>query len=145
MFNYGSTNHNSFWNPQIYSESQMLKGFVNSLKLILFQPKLHIPIPKDHERFYFFVHNKNQMYIPKLNNAFGSFYFYKNLRGSNCNSTCQQSYLLTRTRKKILNHDDQRCDESNGAANTAQCITSYLEERIGCSMGLYGSDPNRER
>ena len=116
--------------------------------MIFLQPKITVNIPKDHMVFFFFIHNKDQMYIPKFDGAFGSYYFYKALLGSNyspCNKSCGQSYLLTRIRRKTLNTPSQRCDEGDGPVNTAQCISRYLDKKIGCSMGLHGTDPKANR
>lgn len=86
------------------------------------------------------------MYVPKQDDAFGSAYFFYGLRGHDLrNTSYYQSYLLTRTRWKTLNTPSQRCDEGNAAANTTQCITRYLEQKVGCSMGLLGTDPELKR
>ena len=108
------------------------------------QPKVTIPIPKDHFCFYFFIHNKDQMYIPKQDDAFGSSYFFKGL-GAPSNKSYYRSYLVTRTRWKTISTPNQRCDDGNSAANTTTCITRYIEQKVGCSMGLQGTDPNLSR
>ena len=114
-------------------------------KLIAYlQPKITVPIPEDHICFYFFIHNKDQMYIPKQDEAFGSFYFYLAL-GSPSNKSYYRSYLLQRTRWKKLSTPNQRCMEGISAANTTRCITRYLEQKVGCSMDLHGSDPKLKR
>ena len=110
----------------------------------ILQPKITIPIPKDHMCFYFFIHNKDQMYIPKQDEAFGSFYFYIAL-GAPSNKNYYRSYLLTRTRWKTLSTPSQRCDDGKSEANTTKCITRYMEQTVGCSMGLHGTDPNLNR
>ena len=79
------------------------------------QPKVTIPIPKDHFCFYFFIHNKDQMYLPKIDQTFGSYYLYldtsKKLKG---NGTClAKQYKLERTHWKTLDKERNRCDEGN--------------------------------
>ena len=153
MLHGGPSNQNSVWFHQIYSEFGLMTPNSRLLQFRLqttyfWQPRITVNIPKDHMSFYFFIHNKDQMYIPKFDGAFGSYYFYKILLGSNyspCNNSCHQSYLLTRTRRKTLNTPGQRCDEGNGAPSTTQCITRYLEQKIGCSMGLRGTNPKLKR
>ena len=44
------------------------------------QTIIKLPIPEDHETFWFFIHNKGQMYFPKQDEAFGSYYFYKQMK-----------------------------------------------------------------
>ena len=54
---------------------------------------------------------------------------------------------LKRTRVKSMNTDAKRCDESIAMSNpnTGECVTKYLEDTIGCSMGLSGSNPSIPR
>ena len=84
------------------------------------------------------------MYIPKQDDAFGSSYFFKGL-GAPSNKSYYRSYLVTRTRWKTISTPNQRCDDGNSAANTTTCITRYIEQKVGCSMGLQGTDPNLSR
>ena len=51
-----------------------------------------------------------------------------------------QSYKFRKTYWKALDTPEKRCDESSLEANTTQCITRYLEQTVGCSLGLAGSD-----
>ena len=54
----------------------------------------------------------------------------------------RQTFTITRTHWKALNTVDKRCDEDTKMeANTTKCITHYIEEKTGCSMGFAGSDP----
>ena len=83
------------------------------------------------------------MIFPKVDGIFGSAYLEKrNLP----NRTYEQSFSITRTRWKTLNNEDKRCDEDpHSEANTTECVTRYLENKIGCSMGLSGSDLDVQR
>ena len=57
-----------------------------------------------------------------------------------------QHFTLTRIRWKTLDSDVKRCDEDTTLkANTTECITHHLEDKIGCSMGLSGSDQKLQR
>ena len=91
------------------------------------------------------------MYFPRTDEAFGSFYIYREMQNPESNSNLgkkivfRQSYRLERTHWKTLNTENQRCDEGRSAANMTNCITRYLEQTIGCSVGLYGSDHGVKR
>ena len=113
------------------------------------QPFIEIFIPEDHWKFLYFVHNKGQMYFPKQDEAFGSFYFDKSYNPpKNQNYTFRyiQSFRLVRTHWKTLPTENQRCDERwNSGTDTTNCITNYLEQTVGCSMGLLGTNPKLKR
>ena len=81
------------------------------------------------------------MYFPKRDEAFGSFYFYISMPQYHG----VQSYRLERTHYKTLRTESQRCDNRIDGANTTTCITHYLEQMVGCSMGMYGTDPGIKR
>ena len=100
-------------------------------------------IPDYHYHLQFYVHNKAQMYLPRQDGAFGSFYFFKKLPPYNV--LTYDNYLLERTHVKTLNTQNQRCDEENSGVDTTTCITKYLEQTVGCSMGLHGTDPDLKR
>ena len=113
------------------------------------QPKIHVRVPEDHGSLYFFIHNKGQMYIPKRDEAFGSFYFYITMPMS-VNATPMQylgdqKYRIERTHYKTLKTENQRCDDRVDASNTLSCITKYLEQTVGCSIGMYGTDSTIQR
>ena len=112
------------------------------------QPIILLRVPVGNMGFFFFIHNKGQMYFPRFDEAFGSFYFYREISYPPPNYKVyhhMQSYRLERTHWKTLNTENQRCDEGNSVPNTTKCITRYLEQTVGCSMGLYGSDPGMKR
>ena len=116
------------------------------------QPGMTLLIPKGNTGFYFFIHNKGQMIFPRTDEAFGSFYIYREMQNPESNPNMpggkilfKQGYRLERTHWKTLNTESQRCDEGSSAANMTNCITQYLEQKIGCSVGLYGSDRSIKR
>ena len=96
--------------------------------------------------FYVYVHNKNQMYF--TSELFGNDNFF--LDTSRVERRARATELLRgfkvkRTLWKSLDTPSKRCDKSNTDANTTKCITQYLEDTVGCSMGLARSDPGVER
>ena len=81
------------------------------------------------------------MYFPKLDEIYGSELIYlKADKPPNQTTIYQQTYKMTKTHWKAVDTPEKRCDESDSTANTTQCITSYFEHTIGCSMGLAGSN-----
>ena len=100
---------------------------------------------------YLFLHNKDQIYLPKINGVFGSDFTYVKLdkaRMKEMNTTkCHiyTFYQLTQTQWKALDTPQKRCISDKTEANTTQCITRYLEDRVGCSMGLARNDPEITR
>lgn len=113
--------------------------------LEIWQPFIQISKYGDwHWNFLYFVHNKGQMYFPKQDGSFGSFYFYKDVATKNPRKYFQ-TYRLERTHHKTLTTENQRCHEGTTRVDTTICITRYLEETVGCSMGLYGTDPGLSR
>ena len=98
---------------------------------------------------YFFLHNKDQMYFPKINGAFGSDFTYlklDRLRLKDKNTTgFYKFYTMKQTQWKELDTPRKRCKVDSAVANTTRCITQYLENKVGCSMGLARSDPQLSR
>ena len=83
------------------------------------------------------------MYIPRLDGAFGSFYFHTYI--PNKTRSYGQAFRLERTHIKLLKTDNQECDDENSEPNTTMCITRHLEQALDCSMGLQGGGQNIER
>ena len=110
---------------------------------------LHFNTHEDDFSLYLFLHNKDQMYMPKLNGVFGSDFMYLKVgkaRMRDGNSTgIHAFYKMKQTLWKALDTPQKRCINNNKKANTTQCLTMYLEDKIGCSMGLARSDKNVER
>ena len=81
------------------------------------------------------------MYFPKVDEIYGSDLIYLKVdKPLNLTTIYHQTYKMTKTHWKAVDTPDKRCDDSDSEANTTQCITSYLEHKIGCSVGLAGSD-----
>ena len=100
---------------------------------------------------YLFLHNKDQMYLPKINGVFGSDFEYlkvdrERMRDRN-SAGCHiyTFYEIEQTQWKALDMPEKRCKSGNREVNMTQCITQYLENRVGCSMGLARSDPQINR
>ena len=92
------------------------------------------------------------MYLPQYEKTFGSAFLTIelqnhgfNIQDENNTYSYSQNYLLKRTHWKALDNDEQRCDQENNAGSTTKCITKYLEDEIGCSMGLLGSNLTLKR
>ena len=96
-----------------------------------------------------FLHNKDQMYFPKLDETYGSsvqtIKFKKELIEKNASSMFMMDYQVKMTHWKALDTEEKRCDNSNSAGNVTGCIAKYIEKEIGCSMNLALSDLNVER
>ena len=87
---------------------------------------------------YIFVHNKGQMIFPKFDNIYGSAYMVKS---GMTQRTYQQTFSISRIHWKTLSNEDKVCDEDlDTAAKVTRCYTRYLEDTIGCSMGMLGSN-----
>ena len=84
------------------------------------------------------------MYFLKKDNPFGSYYLFLRMPEDR-EMYWRAKYQLERSHWKTLNTDNERCDETDSEPNTTKCITRYLEQSVGCSMGLYGTDPELER
>ena len=108
------------------------------------QPTINLLVPEDHHAFFFFIHNKGQMYIPKQDEAFGSFYFYITMI-TRPKYHGEQKYRIERTHYKTLRTEKQRCDDRVDVANTTTCITQYIEQTVGCSIGMYGTESTVQR
>ena len=108
---------------------------------------LHVSV--SHSLFMILVHNKGQMHFPKPDNIFGSDYVIVDIRDilleEKLNDTGLYQYFeLERTFWKSLDTPEKRCDMKN-TVNTTKCMTNFLEQTIGCSMGLAEGNPDLER
>ena len=116
-----------------------------------FPPQMNIFFNISNEDFslYFFLHNKDQMYFPKINGVFGSDFTYLKLDRSRLkdrNTTGFYTfYTMKQTQWKELDTPRKRCKVGSAVANTTRCITQYLEDKVGCSMGIARSDPQLRR
>ena len=99
-----------------------------------------------------FLHNKDQMYTPKIDNIFGSEVIAANLDRVRINAKPEgtgydisQYFKMKKTLWKALDTPAKRCNSYNTEANTTQCLTDFLEQKIGCSMGLAKSNSSAPR
>ena len=81
------------------------------------------------------------MYLPNQDKIFGSSYLkiespakFDDEKKSYQNY--YQEYAISRTHWMHLDNAEFRCNSDRSKANTTECITNYLENQIGCSMGL---------
>ena len=98
---------------------------------------------------FLFIHNKDQMYFPKIDNIFGSQVKFVSLdtktKQEGSGYLISQHYAFQKTHWKALDTPLKRCRSDNVKANTTQCLTHFLEHKIGCSLRLPGSDPQIKR
>ena len=108
---------------------------------------LTLPIPNDLQYYYIFMHNKDQMYFPKIDQIFGSYYFLLEIPQKYINKgVCiAKRYKLMRTHWKTLDKERSRCDSGKNAAKTTECITQNIEQNVKCSIGLEGSNSKIKR
>ena len=85
------------------------------------------------------------MIFPRHDNIFGSHTYdldwdpeKESIKKTYGPISFRQHFELGRIRSKTIDTPDTRCDMEN-KANTTECIARYLEDSIGCSMGLAGS------
>ena len=92
--------------------------------------------------FRVFVYNPHQMFLPNNDRVFGS-YFLKIVPPTDASKNYYQEYEISRTHWKSVDRREFRCNSRNEKENTTKCLTEYLENKVGCSMGLqeshYGS------
>ena len=83
------------------------------------------------------------MYLPRADRSFGSDYIFlqlSNLNKERKNGTIlTQMYELDRAHWKSLDSEERRCDTEN-KNYVAKCVIHFLENLIGCSMGMTDSD-----
>ena len=111
------------------------------------QMLLTLSIPNDLQYYYIFIHNKDQMYFPKIDQIFGSYYFLLEIPQKYINKgVCiAKRYKLLRTYWKTLDNERSRCDAGENAPKTTECITQYIEQNVKCSIGLQQSNSKLKR
>ena len=88
------------------------------------------------------------MYFPRADNLYGSDTFYLETSGALRKSGTTEFlryYKIRRLHWNALDNPEKRCDMVDTEANTTRCLTRYMEETVGCSMGLTRSDLRMER
>ena len=95
-----------------------------------------------------FLHDKGHQFIQRADRVFGSEYiifqnpeFQKEIKNG---TDYIQVYEVQRTYWEALDSKERRCDEENKHYPT-ECVTNFLEDSIGCSMGMAESDDKLER
>ena len=99
----------------------------------------------DFLEFTTFIHNKDQIYLPKSDEIYGSAFLLLNVdvnKEGRKGLNFHQTYMMSTTQWKAMDTEKKRCDKGSEEAETTKCITRYLENKIGCSLGLSGSNPN---
>ena len=101
---------------------------------------LHDLLPQN--SIHILLYNKDQIYIPKADNVYGSEYILLSVSEEMrpAGTFGLQPYKIKRTHVKVLDTPTKRCDGDDSKTQITQCITSYLENTIGCSMSLLRSD-----
>ena len=102
---------------------------------------------------YVFIHNKDQMFFPKVDKIFGSEFLALMVDGARMKKAREQGtafhisthYKLSKSHWKALDTPTKRCKIENVEANTTKCIVQFMETKIGCSMGLAKSNSNFKR
>ena len=88
------------------------------------------------------------MYLQRPDKIFGSNYimFRKQQfdKGIKNRTDYIQVYEIQRTYWEALDSKEKRCDEGN-KNRTTECITQFLENLIGCSLGMAESENQLER
>ena len=106
-----------------------------------------------------FLSNKGQMYFPNPTTIYGSEFFYLKpppelatiIHKTNYQlyHYYSQNFRLSQTEWKAVDQETSRCEEkhiySEKTKSVAECIVGYLEQEIGCSMGLHGSQSGTKR
>ena len=131
------------------------------------QVEFNLRLPYGVQKFNVFTYNKGQMHLPAFDKKFGSSHIevsHPDIYGQwtdldtnylldkdrisekNINTYQYRSeYELSRTHWKEVDHNFQRCDENTKVGNTTKCIANYLEGKIGCFIGLQGSNRTMKR
>ena len=83
------------------------------------------------------------MFLPNNDKIFGSYSLKidspANFDKPGDEGAYYQEYEISRTRWMNLDLAESRCNPDKSGENTTECITEYLENRIGCSMDLQGT------
>ena len=101
---------------------------------------LSLHLSSNHTDYMIFVHEKGHLYLPRPDKIFGSSYlwFKKQLfekEGIKNGTDYMVVYDIQRTYWEALDSKEKRCDEDN-KNHTTECITQFLENLIGCSLGM---------
>ena len=94
------------------------------------------------------------MYLPKMDKIFGSDYMSLSVDSARVKRGMKEgknfhivtTHKIAKTHWKAMDTNNKRCISQNyEEANTTKCITEFLENKVGCSVGLSGSNPKIKR
>ena len=86
------------------------------------------------------MHDKGHMYLQRPDKIFGSDYFLFQKQkfkkdGIKNGTDYIEGFVIKRTYWEALDSKEKRCDVDN-KNHTTECITQFLENMIGCSLGM---------
>ena len=110
---------------------------------------LDLHLSSNYTDYMIFVHDKGHMYLQRPDKIYGSDYilFQKQLfkkEGIKNATDYMQVYEIQRTYWEALDSREKRCDEDN-KNHTTECITQFLANLIGCSLGMAESGNQLDR
>ena len=112
------------------------------------QTYANLHLSYNHSKFVIFLHDKGHLFLPRPDRIFGSEYYLlqmSELAKEMDNSTEYHQYFeMERSYWKSLDSEEKRCDVEN-RNNATKCVTHFLENSVGCSMGISESDNELER
>ena len=78
------------------------------------------------------------MHIPNWVKVYGSQYL--SIKAYWSTKAYHQRILLSKSHWKALDQPSERCVEDTKTQNASSCIANFIEGRLGCKVGLHGSD-----
>lgn len=95
------------------------------------------------------MHDKGHMYLQRPDKIFGSDYFLFQKQkfkkdGIKNGTDYIEGFVIKRTYWEALDSKEKRCDVDN-KNHTTECITQFLENLIGCSLGMAEGDCQLDR
>ena len=91
-----------------------------------------------------------QMFVPNRVGVYGSQYTQASQANNDVieNHNDSLCYIyemkITKSGLKAIDQPTQRCDSSARDPNTSECIATYIENQIGCSLKIHGSSGRAE-
>ena len=97
------------------------------------------------DSFHVYLHNRNQVIAKKVDDIFGQKDIPMNVGDQLKNSLqfrhFRKDFKIKRTHWKALDRPEKKCSEGTTEANITKCIAHFIEQTIGCSIGVLGSNP----
>ena len=123
----------------LYCMHLNLIPYTTTFKNILMQLDFNLTIPEDLNIYYISIYNKGQVFVGNPRGIFGSSALYESKPiGRAEKYVYHHAYPLKQIHWKMLNQENQPCDEDNTEGNTTECIMDFLERSVGCSLILQG-------